>query len=453
MKTLFATSEVFPLIKTGGLADVAAGLPQALDQLEVDVRLVLPAYRDVLRKLESFTVLGWLDVWGAGRLHGVRILEARHEAFAFPLWLVDCGALFDRPGNPYLHPDGYDWPDNGERFAVFSRAVAQLAGDYLGLGWKPDVVHVHDWQTGLVPAFLEEIPEPHPKTVFTIHNLAYGGHFSAELFEQLHLAWHWWSAEGMEFHGGFSRLKAGIVYADVVTTVSPTYAEEICTPAFGYGMEGLLKSRRWKLHGILNGVDASAWNPAIDPYLTHHFSVEAIQPGKQANKRELLECFGFTVDDKALQQPVLGFVGRLVEQKGIDMILDTIPQLIEQTDARFVLIGSGAHYFEHVMDQLAQRYPERLRVFVGYNESLAHVLEAGCDLFLMPSRFEPCGLNQMYSLSYGTLPVVYHTGGLADTVVNATEANIRAGTANGFIFYAPHRDALVRYFAVGLAVV
>jgi starch synthase len=441
MKVLFAASEVFPLMKTGGLADVAYGLPQALQQQGADVRLMLPAYHDVLRKLDSSKVIGWLEVPGAGHTHSVRILEAQHEAFACPLWLVDCPSLFDRPGNPYLSPEGDDWPDNAERFTVFSRAVVKLAGDVLSLGWQPDVVHVHDWQTGLVPALLNDLPQP-PRSVFTIHNLAYGGHFSHAVFSQLELPWQLWSPEGAEFYDGFSMLKAGIVYADVVTTVSATYAHEICTPAFGYGMDGLLQSRSYKLHGILNGVDYEAWNPATDPYLPQHFSAEQIQPGKLQNKRALLEKMGLASGDEMLEQPLLGFVGRLVEQKGIDMILDTIPSLLAHSSANFVLIGSGADVFEQTMRDLAQRYPDRVAAYIGYSEEMAHLLEAGCDLFLMPSRFEPCGLNQMYSLKYGTLPVVYHTGGLADTVVNATAENIHSGTANGFVFYTPDRWAL-----------
>ena len=440
-KILFAASEIYPLIKTGGLADVAYGLPQALNDMDTDVCLMLPAYQSVLQQFDDTEHLGTLNIWGDGHTHRVNILEVEHDAFDCPVWLADCPALFDRPGNPYLHPDGYDWPDNAERFCVFSRAVAELAADKLELGWQPDVVHVHDWQTGLVPALMEDIPD-RPRCVFTIHNLAYGGHFSHEVFERLHLAWHWWSNEGMEFHGNFSMLKAGIVYADTVTTVSPTYAHEICTPEFGYGMEGLLRSRAYKLHGILNGVDETAWNPSSDPHLTHHFSADSIQPGKQENKRELLQRFGFEADQQTLAQPLLGFIGRLVEQKGIDMVLQAIPELIEHSDARFVLVGSGNYDNEQWMNALAQQYPDRVGVYIGYNEPLAHLLEAGCDLFLMPSRFEPCGLNQMYSLKYGTLPVVYHTGGLADTVINATEDNIRNRTANGFVFYTPDTQAL-----------
>ncbi|HPQ95730.1 MAG: glycogen synthase GlgA [Thiothrix sp.] len=441
MKLLFVTSEAYPLMKTGGLGDVAYGLPLALHEQGVDVRMLLPGYRDLLVRLESARMLGWLELWGAGRLHTVRILEARQTDYPFPLWIVDCPALFDRPGNPYLGPDGLDWPDNGERFTVFARAAAALATDVFGQGWRAGAVHLNDWQAGLVAPLLEDAAQ-RPKRIFTIHNLAYGGHFPRHLYYLLGLPGEWWHPEGVEFYGGFSMLKAGVVYSDIITTVSPTYAREICTPAFGYGMENLLQSRQYKLFGILNGIDTGTWSPALDRYLPAHYSSSQIEPGKQANKRALLEHFGLKPDQALLEQPLLGAVGRLVEQKGIDMVLAAIPFLLEYTQARFVLVGSGQHNFEHAIRELAQRYPGRVLGFIGYDERLAHLLEAGSDLFLMPSRFEPCGLNQMFSLNYGTLPVVYHTGGLADTVVNATTENVRAGTANGFVFYSPDTQAL-----------
>lgn len=442
MKVLFAASEAYPLVKTGGLGDVAYGLPRALHAEGADVRLLLPGYQDMLGKLGELRKLGTLQVQGAGRIHEVHILEAHHPAFPCPVWVTECHALYGRHGNPYMHPDGYDWPDNAERFTVFSRAAALLAGDALGIGWRPEVVHAHDWQTGLIPALLEHV-HPRPRSVFTIHNLAYGGHFSRATFDHLQLAWHWWSAEGMEFYDGFSMLKAGIVYADAVTTVSPTYAREIQTADFGYGMDGLLRSRSHKLHGILNGIDTDSWSPGKDEHLTCHYGVEDVAHGKRENKRALLQRFGQNVDDTLLNRPVFGMVSRLVEQKGVDMVMDSIHPLLAHSDAIFVLIGSGHYHYEQALCDLAARYPGRVLVYIGYNEALAHLLEAGSDIFLMPSRFEPCGLNQMYSLNYGTLPVVFHTGGLADTVVNATDENIQAGTANGFVFYTPYSHSLL----------
>ncbi len=439
---LFVASEAYPLVKTGGLGDVLHSLPHAVRAQGADVRLLLPGYRALLRQLHEVRFLGWLDVRGTHGMLGVRILETRHPDFAFPLWVVDCPPLFDRAGNPYVNASGHDWPDNAERFVVFSRVAAQLAMDVLALGWKPDVVHAHDWQTGLVAAFLAGLPE-RPKTVFTIHNLAYSGFFSHADFIRLHLPAHWWSLEGVEFHGGMSLLKAGIVFADVITTVSPTYAAEICTPAFGCGLDGLLQSRRYKLHGILNGIDEVAWDPHTDAHLPARYSPGRIQPGKRRNKRALLERFLPQVDDAALSAPLLGLVGRLVEQKGIDWVLAVLPILLVETDLRLVLLGSGQANFEQALMKLARQHPDRVFVEIGYDEPLAHLIEAGADLFLMPSRFEPCGLNQMYSLRYGTPPIVYRTGGLADTVVDVDAAASASISPNGFVFDTPDPTALL----------
>ncbi len=432
-RVLFAISEVYPLTKTGGLGDIAYSLPHALHRIGAEVRLVIPAYRALLAQLDSIRILGWLEVQGAGRVHVVRILEVQPERFAFPVWLVDCPILFDRPGNPYVAADGHDWPDNAERFTVFSRAVVALAQDALGLGWSPDVVHANDWQTGLVPALLAELPQ-RPKSVFTIHNLSYGGHFSPAAFNRLGLPRRWWSVEGVEFYGGFSMLKAGIVYADEITTVSPTYAHEICSAEFGCGLEGVLQVSRHKLHGILNGIDETVWDPQTDAYLSAHYSAERRQPGKAINKQTLLRHFHLLSTESVPHLPLLGLVGRLVAQKGIDLVLDTLPHWLEHTDARFVFVGSGQLEYERKLLDYAARYPQRIGVFIGYDEMLAHLVEAGADIFLMPSRFEPCGLNQMYSLRYGTPPVVYRTGGLADTVFDATDEHVASGVANGFVF-------------------
>jgi starch synthase len=442
LKILFVASEAYPLVKTGGLGDVIYSLPQALHERGADIRLVLPGYRTLLRQLDQVRILGWLDVRGMDGIVSVRILETRHPDYAFPLWVVDCPSLFDRAGNPYVSASGQDWPDNAERFAVFARTAAMLAQDALDLGWQPAVVHTHDWQTGLVAAFLADQPV-RPKTVFTIHNLAYGGHFSHSDFVRLQLPSSWWSSEGVEFHGGFSMLKAGIVYADAITTVSPTYADEICTPEFGYGLDGLLLSKQHKLHGILNGIDTKLWNPATDKHLPARYSAGRIQPGKRRNKQALLERFLPQADDAAKQAPLLGLVVRLVEQKGIDWVLAAMPVLLAETDVRFVLLGSGQVVYEQKLARLARQHPERVFIEIGYDEPLAHQIEAGADMFLMPSRFEPCGLNQMYSLRYGTPPIVFKTGGLADTVVDANDATLADGSATGFVFETPEATAFV----------
>jgi starch synthase len=268
---LFAASEAFPFIKTGGLGDVVHSLPIALNELGEDVRLVLPAYRDVLASVDSLKELGYWDLPGAGVTHRVRVLQAHHEGLGDYLYLIDVPSLFDRAGNPYVHSDGFNWPDNAERFTVFSRAVAQLAKGIPGTDWVPDVVHSHDWQTGLVSAFVSMF-HPRPKTVFTIHNMAYDGHFSYGDFTSLALPPEWWSADYVEFYGGFSMLKAGMVFSDQVTTVSPTYAREICTPEYGYRFEGVLQSLGDKLSGILNGIDLETWNPETDSYLVKNYS-------------------------------------------------------------------------------------------------------------------------------------------------------------------------------------
>lgn len=439
MKLLFAASELFPLIKTGGLGDVAHSLPNALTDLDVDVRLVLPAYRPVLGQIEQLRVLGWLTLSGNRE---VRILEAHHPEFSEPLWLVDAPALFDRPGSPYSGPDGHDWPDNALRFSLFSETVAALAMDALGLGWRADVVHANDWQTGLVPAFLSLETEP-PRTLFTIHNLAYDCQLDFATFQSLHLPPPWWSMDYGEFYGRLSMLKCGLVFSDLITTVSPSYAQEIRTPEFGYGYATILEQHADKLVGILNGIDDDVWNPRTDPYLAAHYHVNGkLRAGKRANRAALLRALN--APDSAIEHggPLVGSVGRLVYQKGVDLLLEAIPALIARTDASFVLIGAGEFKLEKQLTGLAHAHPERVFCHIGYSETLAHRLEAGCDIFAMPSRYEPCGLNQMYSLRYGTPPLVRETGGLADTVVDATPRNIARGEANGFVFAEPSSIAL-----------
>lgn len=444
MKVLFATSEAHPLIKTGGLADVSGSLPAALAGRGHEVQLVLPAYQAVLEKYPVYQVLSQFVVGGAGRMLQVRVLAIWVPELEQNVWLLDIPELFHRAGNPYLAPDGKDWWDNGERFAVFSRAVAEVAMDRAGLHWRADVVHANDWQTGLVPAFLREETQ-RPRTLFTIHNMAYAGYFPKSLFDSMWLPWHWWSIEGVEFYGQMSMLKAGIQYADAVTTVSPSYAREICTEEFAYGFAGIMRATReqGRLYGILNGIDTRHWNPATDPYLHENYDLGSGHvAGKKRNKLALLQQLGATDPVAAAELPLLGFIGRLVTQKGIDLILQVLPSLLQQGRVNLVCVGSGESHFEQALRQLALDYPHNTFVHIGYSEALAHQVEAGSDLFLMPSRFEPCGLNQLYSLAYGTLPLVHHTGGLADTVVNATEDNLAQKAATGFVFYDPSEHAM-----------
>ena len=417
MNVLFATSEAFPLIKTGGLGDVANSLPNSLQQSGADVRLILPAYREVLQKIDHFKIIGWVKI---GLQQDARILETTHPAYEMPIWLVDHPTLFDRPGNPYTHPDGYDWQDNPLRFSLFSQVTAFMAIDSLNTGWRADVVHSNDWQTGLVNAYLSHETRP-PKRIFTIHNIAYDCQFDFGTFQSLHLPPHWWSMDLGEFHHRFSLLKAGMVFSDQITTVSPKYAREIRTPDYGYGYAPILEEMNHKLSGILNGIDDEVWNPATDPHLHKHYSAKdkpaAIRKAKTANKKSLLSQLGASravLND--IDKPLVGFVGRLVFQKGVDLLLNSIDALIHESNARFVIIGSGEQDLEHHLNLLTHSWPDRVFSFIGYSEALAHLLEAGSDIFAMPSRYEPCGLNQLYSLRYGTPPVVRRTGGLADTV-------------------------------------
>ena len=449
MNILFAASEAFPFIKTGGLGDVVHSLPIALNQLGDDVRLVLPAYRDVLASVDSLKELGYWDLPGAGITHRVRLLQAHHDGLADYLYLIDVPSLFDRAGNPYVHSDGFNWPDNAERFTIFSRAVAQMAKGIPGTDWLPEVVHCHDWQTGLVPAFLS-MSHPRPKTVFTIHNLAYDGHFSHADFTSLSLPPEWWSPDYVEFYDGFSMLKAGMVFADDVTTVSPTYAREICTPEYGYRYEGVLNKLGDKLSGILNGIDLDIWNPETDDHLKQNYSIDDPKHSQQwltdklVNKQDLLEKAGLPSSGLTRgKMPLLGFIGRLVEQKGVDLITAILDDLFTTTDAMMIILGSGHMLYETELLALADKYPTRLHVHIGYSEDLAHQVEAGCDLFIMPSRFEPCGLNQMYSLRYGTPPVVNNTGGLADTVIDTTAKTLKDKSANGFVTSDANAEALL----------
>ncbi|MFA5530287.1 MAG: glycogen synthase GlgA [Thiohalomonadaceae bacterium] len=434
-KILFVSSEAHPLIKTGGLGDVSGSLPAALKRLHHTVRLVLPAYQEAVAKAGKLKTIATLRV--ADRLEPVRILEGLMPGTRVKLWLVDAPGCFDRPGNPYLGEDGRDWPDNAQRFATFCRAVVELAMDRAGLRWRPDVVHCNDWQTGLVPALLAR-EQQRPGTVFTIHNLAYQGLFPWNSFAALGLPAELWHMHAMEFHNQFSFIKGGLVFADWITTVSPTYAREICGPDLGYGLDGLLRHRSDRLTGILNGADYDIWNPRTDKLIAHTYSPATLHH-KRANKAALQAQFNLPVDSDS---PLLGLVGRMVEQKGIDLVLGALPVLVKQ-GVQVAVLGTGDLAYENELCALANRHPEAIGYHIGYDEARAHLVEAGADMFLMPSRFEPCGLNQIYSLHYGTPPIVRRTGGLADTVVDATPETLADGSATGFVFDDATPEALV----------
>lgn len=439
MNLLFATSELFPLIKTGGLGDVAYSLPNALTELGVDVRVVLPAFRPVMRALDRFRVLGWLTVADGSE---VRILEATHPEMGFPIWLVDVQDHFDRAGNPYVDAQGHAWDDNPARFALLGEVAALLAMDALGIGWRADVAHANDWQTGLMAAYLSEHPL-RPRTVFTIHNLAYDCQYDLDTFRHLRLPSRWWSIDIGEFYGRFSMLKTGLKRSDAIAAVSPRYAAEIRTKEYGYGYASILESLAHRLTGILNGIDDRVWDPATDPYLQANYDVAGgIRRAKNANREALLQALGTPPELISTTAPLIGSVGRLVHQKGIDLLFEAIPPLLATTDAQFVVIGAGEAHLERQLLDLSDAYPDRVFAYIGFSERLAHLLEAGCSLFVMPSRYEPCGLNQMYSLRYGTPPVVRETGGLADTVIDANSRDTAHEEANGFTFTEASAEAL-----------
>jgi starch synthase len=431
-KILFVTSEAHPLIKTGGLADVCGSLPKALAELSQDIRLIIPNYQ-ALKTTESVRFMCSIRVDN----RNINILETRMPDSQVIVWLVDYPSYFNYPGNPYVDEQGESWPNNAERFGLFCRIAVEAAMDRVNQDWKPDVVHCNDWQSGLVPALLS-FENDRPSTIFTIHNMAYQGLFPASAAATLNIPGQLWHPAGLEFHGMLSFIKGGLVYADYITTVSPTYALEIQTAEFGYGLEGLLEHRKEFLGGIINGIDLDQWDAEKDPYIAQTYSLSTLDK-KQLNKVALQTKFSLPVKGDI---PLFGLIGRLVAQKGIDMILECLPEMMTM-DIQFVLLGSGDKEFEKQLKDLALLYPDKIAVQIGYDEALAHLIEAGADVFLMPSRFEPCGLNQMYSQRYGTIPIVRKTGGLADTVMDSLPTTLADKTASGIVFSEASASALL----------
>ncbi|MEQ9058519.1 MAG: glycogen synthase GlgA [Gammaproteobacteria bacterium] len=422
LRVLLATAELYPLVKTGGLGDAVGALATALGACGVDVRVVLPCYAEV------HDWLGHHTHTRARRLTpAVDVIEARLDD-GTTLCLVRDDALYARAGGPYTDADGVPWHDNAHRFATFCRAVTTLAGGGVD-GWQPDVVHAHDWHAGLVPAFLAGTA-PRPACVFNIHSLAHQGQFDRQTFDVLGLDPAWWSPRYLEFYGQWSFMKAALVFADRLVTVSPTYADEILGPAFGCGLEGVLATRREQLHGILNGVDYAIWDPAHDAFIDAHYGI-ASREHKRAVKRALQHEFALPPRDDAF---VIGHVGRLCAQKGSDLIAAHADTLLADPRVQLVVLGSGEPALADALASVCARHPQQARLHVGYSETLAHHVIAGADVFLMPSRFEPCGLTQLYALTYGTLPVVHATGGLVDTVIDVAPATLDDGSACGFVF-------------------
>lgn len=428
-KILHVASECFPLVKTGGLADVLGALPEAQARAGDSVRVLLPAYRGLPERLQAAKPVAELEVRG----QPFRLLEGRLPGAEAVVWLLDCPPLYARDGDPYHDGQGQAHWDNGWRFGCFAEAAARLALQGVE-GWKPDLLHAHDWQAALAPAWLAE-QAIRPATLLTIHNLAYQGCVGHGDFEALGLPAHWWHVDIGEFWGSFSFLKAGIASADALTTVSPQYAREIQTPEFGQALDDRLRRRSEALHGILNGIDDELWDPARDRLLTTRYDRRSVAAGKAANKAALQTEMGLEADPSVL---LVGIVSRFAGQKGIDAVIDAA-EAWAGLPVQLAVLGAGESGIEQGMRALETSLPGRVGLRLGYDERLAHWIEAGSDAFLMPSRFEPCGLNQMYSQRYGTVPLVRAVGGLVDTVVDATPATLAEGRATGIHF--GHSDA------------
>lgn len=431
LDVLAVASEVFPLIKTGGLADVTGALPAALAPLGVRVTTLVPGYPAVLSTLQGARTARRLEDWFGGP---ARLIRAR--AAGLELFVLDAPHLFDRPGGPYAGADGRDYADNAIRFAALSRLAASI-GQGLAPGYRPELVHAHDWQAGLTSAYLAYDGGPRPGSVFTIHNLAFQGQFDAALLARLGLPSEAFTTDGVEYYGDIGFLKAGIRMSDRITTVSPTYADEICTPEGGMGLDGLLRGRADRLCGILNAIDTDVWNPETDPHLPAAFAPDRLD-GRAANKAALQRRLGLA---EAAAPPLFGVVSRLSWQKGLDLLLQALPTLIAE-GGQLVLLGAGDAALEAGFAEAAAAHPGRIACAFGYDEGLAHQIQGGADVILVPSRFEPCGLTQLCALRYGAVPVVSRVGGLVDTVADATPKALRSGAATGVQFAPGSATAL-----------
>jgi starch synthase len=417
VRVLAVASECFPLVKTGGLADVVGALPAALTAHGVAVTTLLPGYPAVLAALAGAGEIGTLP---EGRLLAGR-------AAGLDLVALDAPPLFDRPGNPYRGPDGTDWADNALRFAALARAAAAIATGGTVLD-RFDLVHAHDWQAGLGPAYLAFSPGPRVPSVLSVHNLAFQGQFGPDLFPALGLPPEAFAIEGIEYYGGIGFLKAGLHYADRITTVSPTYAREIATPEGGMGLDGLIRARGDRVSGIVNGIDTEVWSPDGDGALARRYGSGTLA-FRAENRAAVEAAFGLA----AGEGPLFAVVSRLTWQKGIDLLAEALPALIG-AGGSLALLGTGDAALEGAFLAAAQAYPGRVGVRIGFDEALSHLMFGGADAILVPSRFEPCGLTQLYGLRYGCVPVVARVGGLADTVIDANAAALEAGVATGFQF-------------------
>ncbi len=440
LRVLFITPEVYPLCKTGGLGDVSAALPAALRSMQVDVRLLLPGYPQIVSGVKYKSKLA--DFSHLTQFPPSTLLSARlplNKSENIPVFVIDCPGLFHRDGGPYMDKSGRDWPDNALRFGLLSKIGAVLASDASPIAWYPHIAHCNEWQSGLTPAFLHFHAGQKAATVMTIHNLAFQGIFPSANVAQLGLPAASFDIDGVEYYGNMSFLKAGLYYANHITTVSPNYAREIQTEPLGFGLQGLLTARRDRLTGIVNGIDTGEWDPATDTCLVKNYSSGKLS-GKAVNKAALQQQMGLTVDAGI---PLFGAVSRLSHQKGTDLLIQLAPQLTK-IPAQLIVLGSGDAVLEQQLASLVDSYPDAIAAHIGFDEALSRRIEAGIDCFLMPSRFEPCGLNQMYSQRYGTPPIVHATGGLVDTVIDSTPATLADGSASGFVFASMTQNALLR---------
>ncbi len=427
MHVLFVTSEAFPLIKTGGLADVSGALPKAIKNLSSfngEIKILMPAYTGVLEKLQSNQHVANIRALG----HDCQLYAGRMPESNVEVILIHNSMLYEREGGPYNDQYGNDWPDNAIRFGVLCRIASILSTQNSPLNWRPELIHCNDWQSGLTPLYVKLVDKSDTKTLFSIHNMAYQGNFHQGTMNALELPAAHFNINGYEFYNQISFMKAGLYYADFLSTVSPTYAKEIQTEDYGFGMHGLLKTRQNKLTGILNGIDTADWNPKTDQYLNAHYSTSNMS-GKKTVKKNLQKAFELNIDADA---PLLGIVSRFAYQKGLDLLPEIIPTLIAE-GCQIVILGSGEKSLEDSFNHLQNSYPNQIGVKIGYHEMLSHNIMAGADMFIMPSRFEPCGLNQMYGLTYGTPPIVSATGGLADSVIDSNTETISNNTATGFV--------------------
>ena len=423
IQVLAVASELYPLVKTGGLADVAGALPKALQPLGVKVRTLTPGYRETLAGLDAARTVRRLPNFFGG---DARLLSA--TADGLDLFVLDAPHLYDRPGGPYADAGGAPFADNARRFAALARAGAHVAQGLVPR-YRPQLVHVHDWQAGLTPAYLTYDGGPRPGVVCTIHNLAFQGQFDRRLLAELGLPPRAFTPDGVEYYGDIGFLKAGVRLADRITTVSPTYAAEICTPERGMGMDGLLHGRADRLSGILNGIDVGVWDPAADPLIGVSYDADNLAPRAGA-KAALQARFGLAPDPGA---PLFGVVSRLSWQKGLDLLLQVLPFLVQE-GAQLALLGTGDPHLERGFRAAAAAHPGRIGALITYDEPVAHQIQAGADALVVPSRFEPCGLTQLCALRYGAVPVVARVGGLADTVIDATPMSLAAGAATGVQF-------------------